>query len=59
MSVASIPAVSTPVTPLVFSPKTVAKPAAAAPAPAAAAPAATDSDGDHDGSVGTKVDVRA
>jgi hypothetical protein len=56
MSVASIPAVSTPVAPLVYSPKAAAKPAAAAPA---AAPAAADSDGDHDGSVGTKIDVKA
>jgi hypothetical protein len=59
MSVSSIPAVSTPVAPLVFSPKATAKPGAAAPAPAAAAPAATDSDGDHDGTVGTMVDVKA
>jgi hypothetical protein len=59
MSVSSIPAVSTPVAPLVFSPKTTAKPAGAASAPAAAAPVATDSDGDHDGTVGTKVNVKA
>ena len=53
MSISSIAPAAAPMTPAV----SAHKPVPAAPAPVA--PVSTDADGDHDGSVGSNVDVKA
>ena len=55
MSVSSIPPVAAAATPAV----TTHKPAPSAASPAPVAQVSTDADGDHDGSVGSKVNVKA
>ena len=56
MTIGSIASASVANSPPVSTAKAPAKPAAA---PVPVAPVATDADGDHDGSVGSKLNVKA